>query len=113
MTDSIQEKAVQLEQDIKETEEFNRLKSAFTAVQKNEEASQLFNEFRQVQQVFQQKQMMGQEITEEEAQQAQQVSVSIQENNYISELLEAEKNLGQMIDEINQVVLRPVRELYQ
>ncbi|GAA0366128.1 YlbF/YmcA family competence regulator [Alkalibacterium iburiense] len=113
MTDSIQEKAVQLEQDIKETEEFNRLKSAFTAVQENEEASQLFNEFRQVQQVFQQKQMMGQKITEEEAQQAQQVSVSIQENTYISELLEAEKNLGQMIDEINQVVLRPVRELYQ
>lgn len=113
MTDSIQEKAVQLEQDIKETEEFNQLKAAFSAVQENEEANKLFSEFRQVQQLFQQKQMMGQEVTEEEAQQAQQISVSIQENDYISNLLEAEKNLGQMIDEINQVVLRPIRELYQ
>ena len=31
----------------------------------------------------------------------------------ISGLLEAEKQVGQMIDDINQVVLKPVRELYQ
>lgn len=113
MSESIQEKAVQLEQDIKESEEFTKLASAFTAVKEDEEASKLFNEFRQIQQTFQQKQMTGQEISEEEAQQAQEISVSIQENELISNLLESEKNLGQMIDEINQVVLRPVRELYQ
>ncbi|MFC6464756.1 YlbF family regulator [Marinilactibacillus sp. GCM10026970] len=113
MAVNIYDTANQLEREIRETEQFVTLQESFKAVQNDEEASAIFNEFRNVQQVLQQKQMTGQEITEEEAQQAQEISGKIGENEIISGLLEAEKQVGQMIDDINQVVLKPVRELYQ
>lgn len=113
MSVNIYDTANQLEQDLRKTEEFNQLDAAFKAVKENEEANTVFNEFREVQQMIQQKQMSGQEITEDEAQQAQGVSNKIGENTLITDLLEAEKRVGQMIDDINQTVLKPVRELYQ
>ncbi|WP_208559118.1 YlbF family regulator [Marinilactibacillus kalidii] len=113
MAVNIYDTANQLEKEIRETEQFVTLQEAFKAVQNDEVASEIFNEFRTVQQNLQQKQMTGQEITEEEAQQAQEISGKIGENETISGLLEAEKQVGQMIDDINQVVLKPVRELYQ
>lgn len=113
MSVNIYDTANQLEREIRETDQFVALKEAFSAVKSNEEANQVFEEFRSVQQVLQQKQMTGQEITEEEAQNAQAISAKIGENDIISNLLEAEKQVGQMIDDINQVVLKPVRELYQ
>ncbi len=113
MSVNIYDTANQLEQDLRQTEEFNQLDAAFKNVKADEEASLVFNEFREVQQMIQQKQMTGQEITEEEAQQAQTISTKIGENELITNLLEAEKRVGQMIDDINQTVLKPVRELYQ
>ncbi|API89084.1 hypothetical protein BKP56_07380 [Marinilactibacillus sp. 15R] len=113
MSVNIYDTANQLEREIRETEQFVKLQEAFTAVKNDEEASKIFEEFRSVQQVLQQKQMSGQEITEEEAQHAQEISGKIGQNETISGLLEAEKQVGQMIDDINQVVLKPVRELYQ
>ncbi|HAJ69897.1 MAG: YlbF family regulator [Alkalibacterium sp.] len=113
MSVNIYDTANQLEQDLRKTDEFQSLQAAFKAVRENEEANKVFNEFRQVQQMIQQKQMSGQEITEEEAQQAQEVSKEIGENALITDLLEAEKSVGQMIDDINQTVLKPVTELYQ
>ena len=113
MAVNIYDTANQLEQVLRNTEEFTTLEAAFGAVKEDEEASRVFNEFRQVQQMIQQKQMMGQEISEEEAAQAQEVSTKISQNEIITKLLEAEKRVGQMIDDINQVVLKPVRELYQ
>ena len=113
MSVNIYDTANQLEKDLRQTEEFNQLDVAFKAVKEDEEANRVFNEFREVQQMIQQKQMTGQEITEEEAQQAQGISNKIGDNALITDLLEAEKRVGQMIDDINQTVLKPVRELYQ
>lgn len=113
MSVNIYDTANQLERELRETDQYVNLKAAFEKVRGDEEASGLFNEFRQVQQTLQQKQMTGQEITEEEAQNAQEISGKIGQNEIIGELLEAEKAVGQMIDDINQVVLKPVQELYQ
>ncbi|WP_161879471.1 YlbF family regulator [Alkalibacterium sp. MB6] len=113
MSVNIYDTANQLEQDLRNSEEFAELKRAFAAIKEDEEANGVYNEFRQVQQLIQQKQMMGEQVTEEEAKQAQTISEKINENEVISQLLEAEKRVGTMIDDINQTVLKPVRELYQ
>lgn len=113
MSVNIYDTANQLERELRETDQYLKLKSAFEKVHADEDASELFNQFRQVQQTLQQKQMSGQEISEEEAQQAQEISAKISENDIIAELLEAEKAVGQMIDDINQVVVKPIQELYQ
>lgn len=113
MSVNIYDTANQLEKELRETDQYVNLKNAFDKVHSDEEANNLFNQFRQVQQVLQQKQMTGQEITEEEAKEAQQLSAQIGQNEVIAELLEAEKAVGQMIDDINQVVVKPIQELYQ
>lgn len=113
MSVNIYDTANQLEQDLRNSEEFAALKQAFSAIKEDEEANTVYNEFRQVQQLIQQKQMMGEQVTEDEAKQAQTISEKINENEVISQLLEAEKRVGTMIDDINQTVLKPVRELYQ
>lgn len=113
MSVNIYDTANQLESELRQTDQYLKLKETFEEIHKDEEASELFNNFRQIQQTLQQKQMAGQEISEEEAQQAQEISGKISENETIAGLLEAEKAVGQMIDDINQVVLKPIQELYQ
>jgi cell fate (sporulation/competence/biofilm development) regulator YlbF (YheA/YmcA/DUF963 family) len=113
MSVNIYDTANQLERELRQTEQYTKLKEAFDNVHADEEANDLFNQFRQIQQVLQQKQMTGQEITEEEAQQAQELSGKIGQNEVIGQLLEAERAVGQMIDDINQTVVKPIQELYQ
>lgn len=113
MSVNIYDTANQLESELRQTDQYLKLKETFEKIHKDEKASELFTNFRQIQQTLQQKQMTGQEISEEEAQQAQEISGEISENETIAGLLEAEKAVGQMIDDINQVVLKPIQELYQ
>lgn len=113
MSVNIYDAANQLESDLRKTDEFKSLEKAFEDLQKDEEASKLFDEFRQIQQTIQQKQMMGQEITEEDAKEAQELSDKVGENETLAALIEAEQKVGQIIEEINQIVVKPLQELYQ
>ncbi len=60
--------ANQLEQALRESEEYKAIKEAFANVKANEESKKLFDEFRETQINFQQKQMQGEEIAEEDLQ---------------------------------------------
>lgn len=113
MSVNIYDAANQLESDLRKTDEFKNLEKAFEQLNADEEASKLFDEFRLVQQTIQQKQMMGQEITEEDAKQAQELSAKVGENETLAKLIEAEQTLGQVIEEINQIALKPLQDLYQ
>lgn len=113
MSVNIYDTANQLERELRETDQYKTLQESFDAIKADEEASEIFGEFRNIQQTLQQKQVTGQEISEEEAQQAQEISAKIGENEVISNLLEAEKAVGQMIDDLNQVILKPIQELYR
>src|SRR5699024_11847009 len=66
MSVNIYDAANQLESDLRKTDEFKNLEKAFEDLKEDEEASSLFDKFRVVQQTIQQKQMMGEEITEED-----------------------------------------------
>lgn len=113
MSVNIYDAANQLESDLRKTDEFTNLEKAFEDLKADEEASKLFDDFRVVQQTIQQKQMMGQEITEDDAKQAQELSAKVGENETLSKLIEAEQKVGQVIEEINQIALKPIQELYQ
>src|SRR5690625_1414530 len=70
---AIQESAEQLEQALRESEEFKNLKGAYDAVMSDDIAKRMFDDFRNTQMELQQKQMQGQEITEEEEEKARKV----------------------------------------
>ncbi|CAM2853205.1 hypothetical protein B8A44_05905 [Dolosigranulum pigrum] len=113
MSVNIYDAANQLERDLRKTDQYKKLEEAFETLQKDDEAKALFDQFRLTQQTLQQKQMTGQEIGEDEAKQAQELSQKVGNNDVLSELIQAEQELGQMIEEINQIALKPIQELYQ
>lgn len=64
---NIYDSANQIEREIRELPEFKALKEAYEKVQANEEAHKLFKDFQAMQIELQEKQMSGQEFSDEDA----------------------------------------------
>jgi cell fate (sporulation/competence/biofilm development) regulator YlbF (YheA/YmcA/DUF963 family) len=104
--------ANQLEQALRESDEYQAIQKAYANVKENKESKELFDEFRETQLEFQQKQMQGEEIGEEELQKAQEQAQKIENDSNISELMAAEQNMSQIFQEINQIIVKPLDEIY-
>ena len=55
---------------------------------------------------------MGQEITQEEVDQAQKTVALVQQHEKISALMQEEQRMGQVIAEINKIIMKPLEEMY-
>lgn len=110
---NIYDTANQLERELRQTEQFKDLKAAFEELKQNESAYALFKEFQTFQQAMQQKMMAGEEMTEEDATKAQNLTEKIQQEALVSSLMMKEQAFSQLINELNRIVLAPVNELYQ
>lgn len=113
MTVNIYDDINKLESTLRKTDEYLAVKTAMQEVKANEEALALFESFRDIQMNLQQKQMAGEEILEEELEQAQQTAQIAQENPVIMNMLNAEMKLSGLIEEVNRIVLKPVQDLYE
>ncbi|HLR40522.1 MAG TPA: YlbF family regulator, partial [Virgibacillus sp.] len=58
------------------------------------------------------KQMQGEDITEEEVEKARQVVELVQQHEDISKLMEEEQRLNLVINEISGIITKPLEELY-
>lgn len=103
----------ELEKQIREQDVYKELEVAMTAVAEDETARQYYQEFRKIQSEIQMKMQMGQEMSQEDIEKAQNLQKEMEENAIISELLTKEKQLNQLIEDINLAVTRPIREVYQ
>lgn len=112
MAVNLYDHANQLEQALRESDEYQAIKNAYAKVKENQESKDLFDEFRETQLSFQQKQMQGEEIGEEELQKAQEQAQKIENDSNISELMAAEQNMSQVFQEINQIIVKPLDEIY-
>ncbi len=108
----MQERAHDLEQAIRESNEFKELEAAFAAVMQDDIARTMFEDFRNTQMTLQEKQMMGEEITQEEVQEAQQIVERVQQHEGISTLMEKEESMNQAVTEISRIITKPLEELY-
>ncbi|MCP8615489.1 YlbF family regulator [Salirhabdus salicampi] len=104
--------AYDLEKGLRESEEFKALKSAYDAVMGDESTKNMFNNFRQTQITLQQKQMQGEEISEEEVEQARKTVELVQQNTEISKLMEEEQRLNTVIGDVSRIITKPLEELY-
>ncbi|WP_428909399.1 YlbF family regulator [Niallia sp. Krafla_26] len=109
---TVNESAVALGNAIQNTTEFQDLKKLYSEVQADDATKGLFERFRNMQLDMQQKQMAGQEITQEEIGAAQIIVSDVQQNELISKLMQAEEKLNNVILQINQIVLKPLEDLY-
>lgn len=112
MAVNLYDAAYELEKAIRQSDEFKRLKQMYDAVNADDSARRMFENFRNIQMNLQQKQMMGQEISQEEVNQAQKSVALVQQHPVISKLMEAEQRMGMVIGELNQLIMKPLEELY-
>ncbi len=104
--------AHELGKTIKESDEFKLLKQLHVEIEKDQAANQMLENFRKMQMELQQKQMQGVQISEEEAQKAQQLFELVQQQPIISKMMEAEQRLSVIITDINRIITEPLEELY-
>ncbi|MDV2583418.1 YlbF family regulator [Alkalibacillus haloalkaliphilus] len=104
--------AYDLEKGLRESEEFQGLKDAYDKVMNDPSTKQMFDNFRDTQLNLQQKQMQGEEISEEEVNKAKQVVELVQQNEDISKLMEEEQRLNTVIGDISKIITKPLEDLY-
>lgn len=109
---NIYDSAYDLEKSIRESEEFQALKEAYENVMADESAKNMFEDFRNTQIQLQEKQMQGQEITEEEVEKAKSVVELVQQHAEISKLMEQEQRLNVLINDVSRIITKPLEELY-
>lgn len=109
---NIYDNAYELEKAIRDSEEFKDLKKAYENVMGNEISKKMFEKFRDTQMSLQEKQMTGQEITEEEVEHARQVVEDVQQHEQISKLMEEEQRLNLVINDVSRIITKPLEELY-
>ena len=112
MAVNLHDSAYELEKAIRNSNEYITLKKLYDEVNADPSAKQMFDNFRNMQIQLQQKQMMGQEITQSEVEQAQHVVALVQQHPTISKLMEAEQRMSMIIAELNKIVLKPIEDLY-
>lgn len=109
---NIYDTANQVEREIRELAEFSALEQAYEQVKADEDAYKLFKEFQNFQQQLQEKQMRGEEFTEEDAAQAQKLATEVQAVEVINQLMEKEQAFSLIINDLNRIIMTPIRDLY-
>jgi cell fate (sporulation/competence/biofilm development) regulator YlbF (YheA/YmcA/DUF963 family) len=112
MSVNLHDAAYALEKAIRQSDEYKQLQQMYHQVNADPAAKNMFDQFRQIQMNLQQKQMMGQEISEQEVQQAQSTVAVVQQNEKIAQLMQAEQRMSMIIGELNQLIMKPLEELY-
>ncbi|MCF2648821.1 YlbF family regulator [Niallia sp. Sow4_A1] len=112
MAVNVHDPANELEKAIRQSDEYTELKTMYDTVNGDPSAKAMFDNFRNIQLQLQQKQMAGQEITQEEVEQAQKTVALVQQHESISKLMAAEQRMSVLIGELNQIIMKPLEELY-
>ncbi len=106
------DKAHELGRVLKESNEFKQLVEFHEKVNTNAQAKQMLSHFQAIQMELQQKQMQAIELTEAEIQEAQRSFETVQQNELLAKLMEAEQRMSEMISEINKIITEPLEVLY-
>lgn len=113
MSQNLYDTANQLERELRQSPEYTALKDAFAAINADEEAKKIFEEFRLLTVKFQQMQMTNQEPTEEDIKQAQESAKVAQENEKVLALMKAEQAMSVLMEDLNRVITQPLAQIYQ
>jgi cell fate (sporulation/competence/biofilm development) regulator YlbF (YheA/YmcA/DUF963 family) len=109
---NLYDSANEMEKAIRESAEYSNLKKLYDEVNSDESARNMFESFRNIQLQLQQKQMMGEDISQEEVEQAQKTVALVQQHETISKLMAAEQQMSTVITEINKIMMKPLEDLY-
>jgi cell fate (sporulation/competence/biofilm development) regulator YlbF (YheA/YmcA/DUF963 family) len=112
MSVNLYDYAYNLEKALRQSDEYTKLKKLYDQVNADPAAQQLFENFRNLQIELQQKQMMGQEISQQEVEEAQKTVAIVQQHPTISQLMQAEQHMNTLFMDLNKIITKPLEELY-
>lgn len=112
MSVNLYDYAYNLEKALRQSDEYTTLKKLYDEVNADPAAQQLFEKFRNLQIELQQKQMMGQEISQQEVEEAQKTVAIVQQHPVISQLMQAEQRMNTLFMDLNKIITKPLEELY-
>lgn len=109
---SIEELAVQMQSALQNSPQFQEVNAAFQAVKQDPNSYSVFKQFQGFQAQMQQKLATGQELTQQDQQQGQQLAFTAQNDPKIVALMNAEQKLNEFIGSINGIIMQPIQKLY-
>lgn len=112
MSENILEAAMYFEKAFRESNEYKSLQRLCKELNKDPQAKQIFNRMNHLNSQLQQKQMMGQEIGQQEVTALQNMEAVAQQNEKIKHLIEADYRVNMLMMELNKVISKPLEELY-
>jgi cell fate (sporulation/competence/biofilm development) regulator YlbF (YheA/YmcA/DUF963 family) len=110
---NLYDKAYDLAKALEQSQEVIDLKTAHQAVEAQSEAKQMLDDFRVKQEGFQQKMMAGEEPSESELGEMEQLYEEISLNPLISKLFEAERQFAVVFDEVNKIMNDALKQIYK
>ncbi|ABJ64585.1 YlbF family regulator [Levilactobacillus brevis] len=112
MADKMQALGAQLTQALQETDEFKALKAAFATMKEDDATYKLFKRFQQIQMDLQQKQMAGQQVTDDEMSRARDVADQVAKIEAVKTLMDAERGVNALLNQLNQTITQPIQDIY-
>ncbi|MEJ1329906.1 YlbF family regulator [Latilactobacillus sakei] len=113
MTVNIYDDANQMATNLQTLPQFLGLQKCFCRLKKDDIAFTMFKKFQTQQMTLQQKQMQGEELTDDEIKEIQELAQKIGDIDAIKNLMEQERQLSQLMDELNQIISKPIADIYQ
>ena len=112
MVVNIYDTANEMSRQLTETQEFQNLKKAFDALKADEDEFTSFKKFQQMQVEAQKKQMQGQKPSDDEIKAIQTIAQEISGKKAVQDLMNQERQVDQMLQQINKTITDPLQSLY-
>lgn len=112
MSKNINDIAHEIESALRETPEFDNLQKAFEQLKTDPKAYSTFRKFQKLQLELGQKQMQGQDLTEEDFGKMDKINSRMQSSALIGDLMTKDQALAAIINEVSSIITEPIQELY-
>ncbi len=101
---NVYDQAHNLEQAIRESEEYKRMKAAQEKVEEDPNLKSMIDDFHQKQIAVQTKQMLGEEVAQDVIQSVSNLSAIVMQNPVAAEYLQCEMRFGLMMQDVYKIL---------
>ncbi|HIW71933.1 MAG TPA: YlbF family regulator [Candidatus Levilactobacillus faecigallinarum] len=113
MAENLHDLSNQVAAALQATPDFQGLQKAYDTMKADADTYKLFRDFQQLQGTLQQKQMAGQQLSDDELKNAHDLAEKVSKIDAVQALMEAEKGVNQILSDLNKTITQPIQDLYQ
>lgn len=103
----------QLAKELPQTEQYGNVKLAFAALKNDLMAYSTYKKFMDLQAKMRTNQMTGQQPSEDDLKQLEDLAKQMQDMKPVQNLMEAEQALNQLLNDINSSLMKPIEDIYK